>query len=197
MLTIGLTGGIGSGKTSATNYFASLGITIIDADRIAHQITSKGTPEFQHILTHFGPSILQSDGNINRSSLRKIIFNDPNEKKWLESYLHPIIREIITDQLALSQSPYTIIAIPLLTESEGIHFIDRILLIDTDESLQIKRTMQRDDLSFKEAANIIKHQASRNRRIATANDIIINNGTLEELYHKLHSLHKTYLNLSH
>ena len=196
MLTIGLTGGIGSGKSSASNFFSSLGITIIDADRIALQITGQGTKVFDHIISHYGPSILLENGNLNRPMLRDMIFNQPSEKNWLESFLHPKIQEVILDQISVANGPYIIISIPLLTESKGINFIDRVLLIDCTESLQIQRTATRDNMSQVKATHILKHQATRNERIAIADDIVINNGTLNELHHKLQSLHQNYLALS-
>lgn len=196
MLTIGLTGGIGSGKSAASSFLSSLGITIIDADRIAFQITSQGTKSFEEILSHYGPSILLENGDLNRKIIRDTIFKQPNEKKWLEQLLHPQIRKIITDQISISTGPYIIVSIPLLTESTGITFLDRVLLIDCSQELQIQRTCKRDNVTHQKVMDIIQQQASRSERIAIADDIIINNGTLAEMHHKLQSLHQSYLSLS-
>ena len=196
MLTIGLTGGIGSGKSAASNFFCSLGITIIDADRIAYQITSQGTQSFKHILSHYGPSILLENGDLNRKIIRDTIFNQPTEKQWLEELLHPKIRKIITDQISISTGPYVIVSIPLLAESTGITFLDRVLLIDCTQELQIQRTCNRDNIPRHKVTDILQQQASRSERIAIADDIIINNGTLDDLHHKLQSLHQSYLSLS-
>ena len=196
MLTIGLTGGIGSGKSAASNFFASLGITIIDADRIAHQITSQGTKSFEDILSHYGPSILLENGDLNRKIIRDTIFKQPKEKQWLEELLHPQIRKIITDQISISTGPYTVVSIPLLAESTGITFLDRVLVIDSTQELQIQRTCKRDHIERQKAIDILQQQASRSERIAIADDIIINNGTLADLHHKLQSLHQSYLSLS-
>ena len=196
MLTIGLTGGIGSGKSAASNFFSSLGITIIDADRIAHQITSQGTKSYNDILSHYGPSILLANGDLNRKIIRNTVFNQPNEKRWLEELLHPQIRKIITDQISISTGPYIIVCIPLLAESTGITFLDRVLLIDCTQELQIQRTCKRDNIERQTVIGILQQQATRSQRIAIADDIIINNGTLPDLHHKLQSLHQNYLSLS-
>lgn len=196
MLTIGLTGGIGSGKSAASNFFSSLGITIIDADRIAYQITSQGTKSYDDILSHYGPSILLANGDLNRKIIRDTIFNQPNEKQWLEELLHPQIRKIITDQISISTGPYIIVSIPLLAESTGITFLDRVLLIDCTQELQIQRTCKRDNIERDKVIMILQQQATRSERIAIADDIIINNGTLTDLHHKLQSLHQSYLSQS-
>ena len=196
MLTIGLTGGIGSGKSAASNFFSSLGITIIDADRIAYQITSQGTKSYDDILSHYGPSILLANGDLNRKIIRDTIFNQPNEKQWLEELLHPQIRKIIADQISISTGPYIIVSIPLLAESTDITFLDRVLLIDCTQELQIQRTCKRDNIERDKVIRILQQQATRSERIAIADDIIINNGTLTDLHHKLQSLHQSYLSQS-
>jgi dephospho-CoA kinase len=197
MLKIGLTGGIGSGKSVAGKMFSDLGIITVDADRVSKQITSPGTPLYESILCHFGPSILLDDGNLNRRAMRKTIFNDPAERAWLEQLLHPAIRSVLMEQVQVIEAPYVIVIIPLLVESKKTNFIDRILLIDADESLQIQRASERDDITHDEALSIIKTQSSRTEKIAYADDIIINNGNLEDLKQKVLSLHKFYLSISH
>ena len=195
MLTIGLTGGIGSGKSAASHFLSSLGITVIDADRIAFQITKLGTTFFDDILSHYGPSVLLDNGELNRKIIRDTIFSDATQKQWLEDLLHPQIRQIITDQISIASGPYVIVCIPLLTESTGITFLDRVLLIDCTQELQIQRTCKRDNISQQTVMKILQQQASRSERIAIANDIIINNGTLDDLHLKLELIHHSYLSL--
>jgi dephospho-CoA kinase len=196
VLKIGLTGGIGSGKTQAGLMFAELGIITLDADRVAKQISSPGTDAYQAILSHFGPNILQDDGNLNRTKIRDIIFDNKEEKNWIETLLHPKIRQVIAEQIKTTDAPYIITAIPLLVESKKINFIDRILLIDTDEETQIQRATKRDNTSDKQIIKIIAAQASRTEKISAADDIITNNGSLAELKQKVISMHNFYQSIS-
>ena len=196
MLKVALTGGIGSGKTTATDYFESLGISIIDADRISHHLTSMGSVGFDFILSELGPSILLPDGELNRKLVRSVLFNNKSFKQKLERFMHPLIFKIIADQVSITSGLYTIISIPLLTQEYKFSFIDRILLIECSIENQIKRTMLRDKISYDSVMQIIDHQPSANEKIALADDIIANNHSAQELHFKIDQLHKFYIRLS-
>ena len=161
MFVVGLTGGIGSGKTAATDRFAALGITIVDADVASRIVVEPGSTALQKIAEHFGPQILLSDGSLNRAALRKIIFADSSEKIWLEQLLHPLIAAEIEHQLQRATSPYIIFVSPLLTESKQKELCNRILVIDAPEEVQLRRTMQRDSNDAAQVQRIIASQASR------------------------------------
>ena len=196
MFVVGLTGGISSGKSTVCTLFADHGIAIIDADVVSHQLTKKDSPQLEAIVTHFGDSILNRDGELNRRQLRRLIFSDSTEKAWLENYLHPIIRSKMVEQIKAATSPYCIAAIPLLTESAGIDYIDRVLVIDCDPEIQIERTIARDHISSAQAQAIIDQQASMQQRFAIADDIIHNNADLSRLHHRIDELHTLYLQLA-
>jgi dephospho-CoA kinase len=195
-LIIGLTGGIGSGKTVASDYFASLGITVVDADIAARIVVERGQPALEKINRHFGNNILTDSGDLNRAKLREKIFSDPAEKKWLEQLLHPLIREEIQTQLRNSTSAYTLLVSPLLIETDQYLLANRVLLIDAPESEQVQRTTQRDNNSADQVEAIMANQASRDVRKNKADDIIINDSTLESLYKKIDQQHTTYLKIS-
>ncbi len=195
-LIIGLTGGIGSGKTVASDYFASLGVTVVDADIAARIVVERGQPALEEINLHFDGKILTDSGALNRAKLREKIFSDPAEKKWLEQLLHPLIRKEIQTQLLGSTSPYTILVSPLLIETDQYLLADRVLLIDAPESEQVQRTTQRDNNSAEQVEAIMANQASRDVRKNKADDIIINDSTLESLYKKIDQQHTTYLKIS-
>ena len=196
MLKIGLTGGIGSGKTTVANMFAQLGATVIDADKIAHEITATNTDQANKIVKHFGKDFLQVDGALNRRKLRKIVFQIPQERKWLENLLHPMIRQEIKDKIAMATTPYCILVIPLLTKSSHYHYIDRILVVDAPEELQIKRAAQREKVSEADITAIIKSQTARKERLAIADDIIVNDGAMTDLHSHVEELHHHYLKLA-
>lgn len=195
MIKVGLTGGIGSGKTTAANMFAELGTPIIDADAIAHEITKLNNPVLKKIINRFGPDILNSDGSLDRRKLAYIIFNNVTERKWLEKIMHPIIREKMRQQIATINAPYCILVIPLLVESNRIDFIDRILVIDVPTKLQIQRTHVRDKTMAKAIKKIMQSQSSRKNRLAIADDIIVNDGDLNQLREKVLKFHRFYLKL--
>lgn len=199
MLVIGLTGGIGSGKSTVTDLFARLGVPIIDADVIAKQLTSPKQEAFENIIKHFGSDILDQNGQLNRKRLGQIIFQNNQERQWLEKLLHPEIERQMHEQIKqLSTSfPYCIAAIPLLIEVHPYSFIDRILVIDIPEPLQIERVMARDHLSKKEVSHILSSQTSRENRLAKAHDVIINTGSLADLTEQVKSLHQQYLKMKH
>ena len=196
MLIVGLTGGIGSGKTLVSDYFKSLGITIVDADVVSRQVVEPGTVALKKIEEKFGSTILESDGNLNRRALREIIFNNSEEKQWLESLLHPLIGMETARQLQSSKSPYTIFVSPLLIEIGQYKMTQRILLVDAPESLQLSRTSKRDNTSPESVQAIMDTQASRDKRLEMADDIILNDSDIESLYEKIDALHQKYLALS-
>lgn len=193
---VGLTGGIGSGKTTVTNLFSKLGIEIIDADAIAHQITQKNQVATQKIIAHFGADITHPDGSLNRKRLREIVFQNPTQRKWLEKTLHPIIIEEIKTQSAKVTSPYCIIVIPLLVETNTQHLLDRICVIDISEATQIERAHRRDQTSKKNIEAIMKSQSQRQQRLTIANDVIQNDQDLAFLQQQVNELHQQYLSLA-
>lgn len=196
MLVIGLTGGIGSGKTTVANLFAEKGVTIIDTDQLARDVIEPGKPALEKIIQKFGQTILLPNGSLDRTALRKHIFNHPEDREWLEKLLHPLIREEMKYQAEHSTSPYCIAVIPLLFETKPNPLIDRILVVDTTEEEQIKRAHTRDNTSPQQIKAILKSQASRNQRVSGADDIIINTGSPEELIPQVDQLHQLYLILS-
>lgn len=195
MLVIGLTGGIGSGKSTVADLFSKFGIPIIDADKIARDITKPETLAYREILNHFGANIAQDDGSLNRKKLRHIIFADPKERFWLEKLLHPIIIEEMQKQIDQLSAPYCIAIIPLLFEGEFYSFINRSLVVDAPEYLQIKRVIERDIGTQTEIEAIIKSQASRQDRLSRAHDTIINDGKLVDLAKRVEELHHFYLSI--
>lgn len=195
-LIIGLTGGIGSGKSKVCELFSALGICIFNADDIAHDITKVATPCYQKIVSHFGALILKSDKSLDRKKLKEIIFSDPFEKKWLEDLLHPEIWKELQNKVTTAHSPYVILEIPLLVEVKSHPMIDRVLVIDATAKVQIQRIMQRDNLTEEQAKQIIKHQVSAEERLAYADDVIKNDGHLEHLTQQVTVLHQQYLSFA-
>jgi dephospho-CoA kinase len=195
-LVIGLTGGIGSGKSAVSACFEALGISVVDADRAARVVVEPGTPALKQIAERFGPSILHADGTLNRAELRRIIFEDESQRKWLEGILHPRIAEEISRALHAAASPYTILVSPLLLEAKQDRHADRILVVDVNEDTQLRRTMTRDSNSEAQVRAIMAAQIDRANRLARADDIIENNGTLDELRAKVAILHERYLVLA-
>ncbi len=196
MLVVGVTGGIGSGKTAATEHFQSLGITIVDADLASRVIVESGREALIRIEEHFGPEVIAADGTLDRRALREIVFNNPDERKWLEQLTHPLIGQEIVRQIQASQSPYTILASPLLLESGQSQLAQRVLLIDVPEALQIKRTTKRDDTTEEGVKAIMKAQMSRDDRRARADDIIVNDQDLAHLHQAVEKLHQRYLEMA-
>lgn len=196
MLIVGLTGGIGSGKTTVCDYFSALGVPVIDADIIAREVVQPGQPGLAQVTALFGHEILASDGTLNRDKLRELIFADELSRKKLEQLLHPLIRQRMNQQLAGLQSPYAILAIPLLLESNRRDGIDRILVIDADESQQIIRASQRDQKNENQIRAIIAAQCSRKDRLKAADDVIYNTGDREQLKTQVTDTHNFYLRLA-
>lgn len=195
-LIIGLTGGIGSGKSEVSKRFAEYGVVVIDADIVAREVVEQGTPALTQIAAYFGGDILDASGNLNRSKLRAIIFSNPTAKQWLELLLHPIINAEIRHQLVNSISVYSILASPLLLETRQYQLVDRILVIDTNEQLQLERASHRDKNNEAQIKAIMQTQLSRQERCARATDIIHNEGSIDELNAQVERLHQLYLELA-
>lgn len=195
MLVIGLTGGIGAGKSTVAQLFAKYQVPILDADLIAREITAPNQPAYEAILKHFGPKIVNEHG-LNRQQLRHLIFEHPDERIWLENLLHPLIRQAFEKRVNEITAPYCILVIPLLLENEPYPFIKRILVVDSPESLQIERASQRDQLQASHIESILKTQASRHERLEKAHDVITNDGDLTHLAKQVEHLHQFYLNLA-
>ncbi|MDF3054276.1 MAG: coaE [Gammaproteobacteria bacterium] len=197
MLCIGLTGGIGSGKSTATHIFSSFGIPIIDADVIARELMTPQQAAFDEIVRHFGKYILDENQHINRRILKQIIFDQPQEKIWLEHLLHPLIISKILRQKHEISAPYCIVSAPLLMEAEiEDTLVDRILVIDATPGIQVERTKARDNIDEKQIVQIIKSQIPREQRLEKADDVIENNGDLNTLRQQIKKLHQMYLTLS-
>lgn len=197
MFCVGLTGNIASGKSTALRYFRSLGVNTLSADVVARQLTEPGQAALGAITTYFGEAILHSDGTLNRALLRKIIFQDASKRLWLENLLHPLIREAIHQALLCSDSEYSIIEIPLLIRRESFPYIDRILVISSTKEKQVQRVMARDSCSSIEAESILDAQPSEEARHQLADDIVINNDSLDNFEKNIKKLHEKYLQLSY
>lgn len=196
-LIVGLTGGIASGKTAVSNIFEQFKIDIIDADVIAREVVAKNSPALNAIAAHFGNDFLLKDGQLNRALLRTRIFNNPEDKAWLNSLLHPLIRQNIITQTAEAKSQYCILVAPLLVENNLIELVNSVLVVDVSEDTQIARTVQRDKCSIEVAKAIIASQTSRSNRIKVANEVINNDNICqEELKNIVLRLHKKYLTLT-
>ena len=199
MFVIALTGGIGSGKTTVSDIFKSKNIPIIDTDLIARQIVEQGRPAYDEVIKEFGIEILNSDKTINREYLRKLVFSSEEKRVQLEKILHPLIWDEVALQIAKLKSSYCIVVVPLLVENlqndKPIKF-DRILVIDTTEELQLKRSIQRDNSNETMIKKIMKNQVSRQTRLDTADDVILNIDNLDSLTRDIQNLHAQYIELS-
>lgn len=196
MLIIGLTGGIGSGKTLASDYLAEKGIDVVDADRVAREIVEPGEPALAAIAAHFGVDVLQADGSLNRAALRARVFADPAERSVLEAITHPAIRARILHHLQAATSPYVLLVSPLLFETGQADFCQRTVVIDADESAQKVRASSRDGVSETQIASIIAAQMPRSERLRRSDDIVVNHGAPDDLYLQLDDLHQKYLELA-
>jgi len=194
---IGLTGGIGSGKSTVAEIFRRLGATIIDTDALSHALTRPGQPGLQAIVEAFGREILDPQGRLDRARLRRLVFSDENARHRLEALLHPLIRQEVDHALAAATSPYVILVVPLLAETAGWRErVDRVLVVDCPEEEQIRRTMARSQLSREEVQAIMAAQASRARRLALADDVIANNGSVADLEQAVRALDARYRRLA-
>ena len=192
-MIIGLTGGIGSGKTAVSDIFEELGIGVVDADLASRVVVEKGRPSLEEIVKHFGQGILTEAGELDRAKLREIIFNSDEEKNWLESLLHPAIAKQIQEELKASSSPYTILVSPLLLETNQKDFCNKVLVVDVPVETQIERTLKRDDVSLEQVQSIIKAQISRDKRLELADEVIVNDKSLEDLQLAVSKLHQQFI----
>lgn len=196
MLTIGLTGGIGSGKSTAANFFKNQGVTVIDLDQIARLLVSPGSPALLQIKERFGSEILHKNGQLNRKKLAQIIFFDSQEKQWLEQLLHPLIRKEQQEQIEAATSNYVVIEIPLLIENKLSDTVSRVLLIDCPENLQRERALARGGQSKQQIIRTMAAQATREQRQNVADDIVLNDASVDAMVNKLQALHEKYLQLA-
>lgn len=194
-MIVGLTGGIGSGKSAAANFFVELGVDLIDADDLAKNVLNKNSKGYELFINEFGEQYLDNDKNIDRDLLRKTIFNDSNKKNKLENIIHPQVRFGIEEFIKSSKSDYCIVVVPLIYETKSSSYYDRILVIDCDEEIQINRSAIRDNTENKEIKKIISKQASREERLSIADDVILNNRTLDSLKEEVIKLHKKYIKM--
>ncbi len=196
MLIIGLTGGIGSGKSVASDKFKSLGITIVDADVASRTVVEPGKPALKEIQDHFGSGIITAEGKLDRNKLREIIATDAEERKWLESVLHPKIGEQITKEISESTSVYTLFVAPLLLETNSQEMCSRVVVVDVPKDVQIQRTAKRDKVSSNQVEQMVAAQMKREKRLEKADDVLLNNGTIEDLEKQVEELHKKYIQMA-
>jgi dephospho-CoA kinase len=195
MAVIGLTGGIGSGKSTVARLFGDLGVHWVDADDVAREVVEPGTPALARIAEHFGDHILTSEGALDRGQLRGIVFQEPEERVWLESLLHPIIREELIRQLNPESYPlpYVLLVSPLLLETDQHELVDRIVVIDVPKNVQLERTMARDTNSREQVERIIAAQMSREDRLARADEVVNNDRPLDDVTRQVRELHERLL----
>ena len=194
-MIIGLPGGIGSGKTAVSDSFAEKGITIVDADLVSRQVVEPGTPALEKIKDHFGPDVIDKNNELDRRALRNKVFEHVDERKWLESVLHPSISQEIWRQLQASTTTYTVLASPLLFETTQFEMVNRTLVVDVPVELQISRTISRDDTDETGVKAIIAAQMDREERVSKADDVILNDKDLDHLLSEVDKLHETYLQM--
>ena len=190
---VGLTGGIGSGKSAVSDRFAALGIEIVDADVASRVVVEPGQPALQAIADHFGPELITAEGALDRTALRHKVFADDAERDWLQHLLHPLINAHIAERLGSAESAYAILAHPILIETGQTRICNRVLVVDVPESVQVERTMSRDNNTEEQVRNIMAAQASRETRLAAADDVIVNDQDLEHLDRAVTRLHSEYL----
>ena len=193
MFVVGITGGIGSGKSAVTDHLETLGITVVDADKVARVVVEPGTSGLAAITEHFGTDVLLANGGLDRAALRKIVFDNHNERKVLEEITHPRIRDEIIRQLSEASSPYVVLSSPLLLESGQNTLADYVVVVDVPEEVQLKRTMARDDNSEALVQQIMAAQLDRQTRLSRADASIMNDTSLKELYERVEALHEELL----
>ncbi|PKO87820.1 MAG: dephospho-CoA kinase [Betaproteobacteria bacterium HGW-Betaproteobacteria-10] len=194
---VGLTGGVGSGKSTIADLFVEKGAALVDADAIAHELTGSNGAAMPALIAEFGPAAADVDGALDRAAMRQMVFAEPGARVRLENILHPLIREISAERCQAAESPYVILAVPLLVESGTYRQrCDRIVAVDCPERLQIERVMARNGLSVDEVKAIMAAQATRSQRLAVADDVICNDGDLASLVCQVNALHRKYLQLS-
>jgi dephospho-CoA kinase len=195
-LLIGLTGGIASGKSTVAQRFMDLGVPVIDADVAARAVVAPGKPGLEQVIHRFGPSVVAANGDLDRRALRELVFSDPDSRRDLEVILHPLIRADMDRSAAAAIGPYIVMAIPLLVEGGSRDRVDRILVVDLDEAVQLQRVMARDRCSLEQAQAILSSQAARSARLAAADDVLSNSGTVTDLRQAVDGLHQQYLRLA-
>jgi dephospho-CoA kinase len=195
-LRIGLTGGIASGKSMVADMFAAKGVPVIDTDIIARQIVQPGEPALSEIEREFGPDVISQDGQLDRRQLREIVFSDDRKRETLEAITHPRIRDAAARQSSEAGGVYQVIVVPLLVESPMRHWMDRVLVVDCSEETQLQRLLERDAESREQARRMIGAQASREERLAIADDVVGNDGTKAEAEEQVEKLHRFYLDLA-
>ena len=193
---VGLTGGIASGKSTVARLFEALGVPVIDTDVLAREVVAPGEPLLGQIAARFGGGVLSADGSLNRAALREIVFADPAARADLEQLTHPAIRARLEAQSRVLGGPYQLLVIPLLVETAGRTPVDRVLVVDCSEALQIRRLQARDGTTLEQARQILAAQATREARLAMANDVIVNEGDLDAVRDRVASLHATYTKLA-
>lgn len=196
MFTIGLTGGIASGKSVVAEMFVALGAALVDTDQLSREIVAPGQPGLDAVRKIFGPQVLTEGGELDRAAMRRLIFEDPHKRKTLETLLHPRIRSLMLERIERSEGPYTIAAVPLLVESGFAPLFDRVLVVDCPEAAQLERLVHRDRMDEREARAILEAQVDRATRLAAADDVIDNSSTLEATRRQVEELHRSYLQLA-
>lgn len=195
-LVVGVTGGIGSGKSTVCALFAAYGVPVIDTDQVAREVVVPGSEGLAAVVATFGTGVLTAEGQLDRAALRKIVFEHPELRVQLEHILHPRIRARVAEHIAAVTTPYCLVGIPLLSDRNSQGYLDRVLVVDCPEDLQVERVMQRDGLSREEVAAIMKTQASRAQRLALADEVITNAGDLAVIQSAVADLHARYLALA-
>lgn len=193
---VGLTGGIASGKTTAARFFAALGVPILDSDQIARDVVEPGQPPLERLVERFGPTILTPDGHLDRPALRNIVFSDPKARADLEALTHPAIGAAMEAQSATAGGPYQVLVIPLLVEKNLKSHVDRVVVVDCDEALQLQRLQRRDGSTAQAARAILAAQASRAARLKAADDVIHNDAEVNAVRDQVSALHARYLELA-
>ncbi|MFL1464682.1 dephospho-CoA kinase [Marinobacter sp. HN1S83] len=195
MAVIGLTGGIGSGKSTVARMFGALGVHWVDADDVAREVVEPGTPALARIAEHFGAEILQADGSLDRARLRTIVFENPDERAWLEGLLHPVIREELMRQLQPADNalPYVLLVSPLLLETDQHQLAEKVVVVDVPVEIQLARTMARDDNDQAQVERIIAAQIPREKRLQKADEVVDNNTMLSDVERQVSELHKKFM----
>ena len=193
---VGLTGGIASGKSTAAKFFGALGVPILDSDQIARDVVEPGQPPLERLVERFGPKILTADGHLDRPALRDIVFSDPKARADLEALTHPAIGAALEARSAVAGGPYQILVIPLLVEKNLAAHVDRVLVVDCDEELQVRRLRDRDGSTPQQVQAILKAQAPRAARLKAANDVIHNDTDMSAVREQVATLHARYLELA-
>jgi dephospho-CoA kinase len=196
MLTVALTGGIGSGKSTVAERLAELGVPVIDTDQLARELVEPGMPALEEIVRTFGQELLNAQGRLDRKALRTRVFAEPRDRQRLETILHPRIRAEMLRRLSKFDAPYAVLVIPLLVETGQTDLADRVLVVDVPEAIQIQRVRQRDGSEEASVRRILTAQSDRTTRLAAADDVIDNSGTPEQLTHQIRRLHRRYMQLA-